>query len=168
MIEISVAEIKRDLGKQKAFSYILNPEELDISDSDIHILGTINAEGKISNAGNILLLEAVITAKVRHACNRCLKELVTGIKAEVTEEFYISGTEGIIEKDVYTCDSDILDITEPLREGLLLAEPMRTLCKEDCLGLCPICGADLNIGCCDCDKTSFDPRLTVLKQLSKN
>ncbi len=167
MIEISVAEIKKNLGKQKTFSYILNPEELDISDSDIHILGTISAEGKISNVGNILLLEAVITAKVQHACDRCLKELVTCIKAEVTEEFYISGTEEI-GKDAYTCDSDILDITEPLREGLLLAEPMRTLCKEDCLGLCPICGADLNIDCCDCDRTSFDPRLTVLKRLSKN
>jgi len=63
----------------------LNPKELDISDSDIRIIGTINVEGKISNAGNILFLEAVITAKVQHACNRCLRELVTCIKAEVTE-----------------------------------------------------------------------------------
>ncbi|MCD8198912.1 MAG: DUF177 domain-containing protein [Phascolarctobacterium sp.] len=167
MVEISVAEIKRNLAEQKTFSYSLEPEELNISERDIHILGTINAEGKISNVGRILFLEAVITAKVQHACNRCLKELVTCIKAEVTEEFYISDTEGI-EQDVSTCDSDILDITEPLREGLLLAEPMQTLCKEDCLGLCPICGTDLNTGCCDCDRTSFDPRLTVLKKLRKN
>ena len=73
-----------------------------------------------------------------------------------------------IEKDAFVYDSDVLDITEPLRESLLLAEPMQALCKEDCQGLCTVCGADLNDGDCGCDKVSVDPRLAALKQFIKN
>ena len=57
---------------------------------------------------------------------------------------------------------------ETLREGLLLAEPMQALCKPDCRGLCPVCGADLNDGDCGCDRFTVDPRLAALKQFIKN
>ena len=73
-----------------------------------------------------------------------------------------------IENDAFIYESDLLDITEPVRESLLLAVPLQSLCREDCRGLCPVCGADRNEGDCGCDATTVDPRLAALKQFIKN
>ena len=58
---------------------------------------------------------------------------------------------------------DLIDVTELLRDELLAGQPMKNLCKADCKGLCPVCGANLNDGECDCDKVIVDPRLAALK-----
>ena len=91
-------------------------------------------------------------------------------EVEAVNYYFVSKEQflDMIEKDAFVYDSDVLDITEPLRESLLLAEPMQALCKEDCQGLCTVCGADLNDGDCGCDKVSVDPRLAALKQFIKN
>lgn len=167
MIKINVAEIKKRLVGKKSFAYDLSPEELEISGEEMLLLGDVHAEGFISNAGDVLLLEAELTARVHRTCGRCLKEFDADTRAEVIEKFYPAGTENI-EKDAFVYDSDVIDITEPLRESLLLAEPIQALCKDDCKGLCPVCGADLNSGDCGCDRFSVDPRLAALKQFIKN
>lgn len=167
MIKLNVAEIKRRLVGKKTFAYDLSPEELEITPADMDVVGTVRAEGCISNAGDVLLLEAELSAQVRRTCGRCLKEFTTVTKADVLEKFYPASAENI-EKDAFVYDSDIVDVTEPLRESLLLAEPIQALCKEDCKGLCPVCGADLNSGDCRCDRFSVDPRLAALKQFIKN
>ena len=152
MIKINVAEIKKRLVGEKTLAYELSPAELEITPEELVIDGTVNLEGTMSNAGDVLLLQAVMTAKVQRTCGRCLKDF----------------TAEHIENDAFVYDSDVIDITEPLREGLLLAEPMQALCKPDCRGLCPVCGADLNDGDCGCDRSTVDPRLAALKQFIKN
>ena len=148
MIKINVAEIKKRLVGEKTLAYELSPAELEITPEELVIDSTVNLEGTMSNAGDVLLLQAVA-------------------RAEVVEKFYPASAEHI-ENDAFVYDSDVIDITEPLREGLLLAEPMQALCKPDCRGLCPVCGADLNDGDCGCDRSTVDPRLAALKQFIKN
>lgn len=167
MIKINVAQIKKRLVGEKSFAFELTPAELEISPQEMAIDGTVQLTGSISNAGDVLLLQAVMEAKVQRTCGRCLKEFTGVTKAEVVEKFYPASAENI-ENDAFVYDSDVIDITEPLREGLLLAEPMQALCKPDCRGLCPVCGADLNDGDCGCDRLTVDPRLAALKQFIKN
>lgn len=167
MIKINVAEIKRRLVGEKTLAYNLNSEELEINSEEMDIDGTIQVNGSISNAGDVLLLQVQMSAKIHRQCGRCLKSFTAVTKAEVVEKFYPASAENI-ENDAFVYDSDIVDITEPLREGLLLAEPMQALCKPDCRGLCPVCGADLNDGDCGCDRSTVDPRLAALKQFIKN
>lgn len=166
MIKLNVAEIKKRLVGKKSFTFELSVDELEITDAEMEIIGTVHADGSISNAGDVLLLEAKLTARVKRSCGRCLKEFTADAYAEVLEKFYPASTENI-EKDAFVYDSDIVDITEPLRESLLLAEPIQALCKDDCKGLCPVCGADLNSGDCGCDRFTVDPRLAALKQFIK-
>ncbi len=166
MIKINVAEIKKRLVGEKTFAYDLEPAELDITSSEMDIIGTIRTEGSMSNAGDVLLLEATMSAQVRRTCGRCLKEFTAVTKAEVVEKFYPASAENI-EQDAFVYDSDVIDITEPLRESLLLAEPIQALCSPDCRGLCPVCGANLNDGDCGCDRFTVDPRLAALKQFIK-
>ena len=167
MIKINVAEIKKRLVGEKTLAYELSPAELEITPEELVIDSTVNLEGTMSNAGDVLLLQAVMTAKVQRTCGRCLKNFTGVARAEVVEKFYPASAEHI-ENDACVYDSDVIDITEPLREGLLLAEPMQALCKPDCRGLCPVCGADLNDGDCGCDRSTVDPRLAALKQFIKN
>ena len=58
-----------------------------------------------------------------------------------------------------------LDLDELIRTDILLELPTKFLCKEDCKGLCPTCGKNLNEGACNCQTHQIDPRLEVLKQL---
>lgn len=167
MIKINVAEIKRKLVGEKSLRFTLTAEELEISPEELSLLTPVEVEGTMSNVGDVLLLNVVLTAEVQRSCGRCLKEFSACTKAEALEKFYPAGRDNL-EADAFVYDSDVIDITEPLRESLLLAEPMQVLCRQDCRGLCTVCGADLNDGDCGCDRTTVDPRLAALKQFIKH
>ena len=166
MIKVNVAEIKRHLTGKKLLQFDVEPSELDIAETELPVEGAIHISGEISNVGDVLLLKARVSAAVNRVCSRCLKDFTAESSADVLEKFYPSGSQGV-ENDAYVYEADIVDITEPLRESLLLAEPLRALCKEDCLGICPVCGADRNVHPCSCDTSTIDPRLAALKQFIK-
>ncbi len=167
MIRINVAEIKKRLVGSKTFAYELTPDELDITDTDLKVTAPIRLEGVVENAGDVILLKADVKTEIERTCGRCLKVFTEPLAAQVVEKFYPAGAENI-ENDAFIYESDLLDITEPVRESLLLAVPLQSLCREDCRGLCPVCGADRNEGDCGCDATTVDPRLAALKQFIKN
>lgn len=167
MIRINVAEIKKRLVGSKTFAYELTPDELDITDTDFKVTAPIQLEGVVENAGDVILLKADVKTEIERTCGRCLKVFTEPLAAQVVEKFYPAGAENI-ENDAFIYESDLLDITEPVRESLLLAVPLQSLCREDCRGLCPVCGADRNEGDCGCDATTVDPRLAALKQFIKN
>ena len=165
MIRINVAEIKKRLVGSKTFAYELTPDELDITDTDLKVTAPIQLEGVVENAGGVILLKADVKTEIERTCGRCLKVFTEPLAAQVVEK--LAGAENI-ENDAFIYESDLLDITEPVRESLLLAVPLQSLCREDCRGLCPVCGADRNEGDCGCDATTVDPRLAALKQFIKN
>ena len=158
MIRINVAEIKKRLVGSKEFSYELTPDELGITEADLKITAPVVLKGMVENAGDVILLKAEAATEIERTCGRCLKVYTEKLNAQVVEKFYPAGAENI-ENDAFIYESDLLDITEPVRESLLLAV---------CRGLCPVCGADRNEGDCGCDTTSVDPRLAALKQFIKN
>ena len=69
------------------------------------------------------------------------------------------------ELDVVLYDEPVLPAAEIAREQVLMALPMKPLCREDCRGLCPACGRDRNVDACACETRPVDPRLEVLKSL---
>lgn len=164
MLKINVAEIKKKLVGEKSFDFSLSPKELDLTEEDLQLVGNIEVKGTISNGGDILLLHAELDGQVQRQCGRCLKEFVAPTHAVVDERYYPASAENLSD-DALTYQFDVVDITEALREGLLLAEPLQVLCKADCKGICPKCGADKNVKDCDCDTRTIDPRLSALEAL---
>ena len=65
-------------------------------------------------------------------------------------------------------EDHVIDLGQLMQEQCYLAVPMKPLCKEDCRGLCPDCGANLNTATCQCQRAWVDPRLAVLEQLRKD
>jgi uncharacterized protein len=117
-----------------------------------------------------ILVMASLETAVPITCSRCLSAACTPVVLAVEEEYYPTvdletGAPMAIpdEETPFLIDQHhILDLREAVRQQLVLAEPMQPLCREDCAGLCPTCGADLNAGPCGCAANGIDPRWAAL------
>ena len=111
-----------------------------------------------------ILLEASLSAVFATICSRCLDATLTQTLSDFTE-LYAFDHRTETESGLIVPESGYIDITNLVREYLLLDTPNTPLCKPDCAGLCPICGENLNHGTCDCKTGSIDPRMAKLKDL---
>lgn len=164
MIKLNVASIKKELVGKLKFNLEVSGAELALVPAEIDLSGPVVIDGSLTNTGEVLLLQAELTTSVKRNCARCLSAFTVNTEVSVLEEYYPLTVQGTTE-DVFFYENDVVDVTEALREALLLAEPLQPLCHEDCRGLCPKCGCNLNQESCACSKQSVDPRLAVLKNL---
>ena len=109
------------------------------------------------------------------ACSRCLEPYRLPVDAEFDLRYQPhsanqgEGERGIEEDDLSTAfyEGDTIDLGQLMREQFYLAIPMKPLCGDDCRGLCPVCGTNLNRTACDCRRDWEDPRLAALKTFSR-
>jgi uncharacterized protein len=100
-----------------------------------------------------------VAVMARHTCRRCLTEWSEAVEVEI---FEMLGRDPDAE---YRLAGEEADLEMPLRDAVLLALPLRPLCRPDCLGLCGVCGADLNTGSCPGHGEAPAPPFTVLGDL---
>ena len=102
-------------------------------------------------------------------CARCLKDCEIEISDRLEYLYYTSDGESFIDDDDVYLPVEVeyfgrtLDIMPQITESIYTLIPVKILCKEDCAGLCPNCGADLNEGKCSCSGNNFDPRFEALR-----
>ena len=118
-----------------------------------------------------LVVSATVDVQVTAACDRCLTPYPRLSTLELEEECYPTvdpatgrnmsppdESEGVVHIDT----RQMLDLSDVLRQYLLTGEPLKTLCRRDCLGLCTECGADYNTEKCKCAAPAVDPRWVAL------
>ena len=113
------------------------------------------------------VVEGGLAIDVTMPCSRCLKPVRVSVTVPFQEHFKVSTgpqTEEEADRFIAVKDNDV-DLTPYVEEAVQLELPLVPLCAEDCKGLCPECGKDLNEGECGCDRTPIDPRLAALKDL---
>ncbi len=100
-------------------------------------------------------------------CVRCLEDTLVPIIIQLDELFYYPPEEAPKGEDTYTFDGEtgFIDLAPLVRELSLLETPMQPLCKSDCLGLCMVCGQNLNEADCGCKADEIDPRFAKLRSL---
>jgi len=127
-------------------------------------------DGKIENTGKFLQLSGEVEMQLKLTCGRCLKDFIQTVKAEVQESY--TNLSELIEEDeedeLNFFSGDEIDLQPALYKALFAEMPMLIICKEDCQGLCHVCGADLNEGDCGCDRDDIDVRLLDLKKFLNN
>lgn len=108
-----------------------------------------------------------LSTTLRVPCRRCLEDTGWPVEVDFDLRFDPAVREWEEQEGVYGLDPDAatLDLVRPLREELLLALPEYPVCRDGCLGLCPICGSDLNESACDCRREEADPRWDALREL---
>jgi uncharacterized protein len=119
--------------------------------------------GRLSTAGEgKYYWQATLETVVRAECRRCLAPVDVPV-AESLGLVFVDEAEADGGDDCYLVPrrASVLDLSEAVREELLLAAPQFVECREDCRGLCPRCGADLNAGACGC-APAMDPRWAAL------
>jgi uncharacterized protein len=160
-------------GGKGDFQRTYQPAELDLGDERVKLCGATSITGKIRQAGTEVFIDGHVDTCAQVDCDRCLKPLQIPVKSDFALE-YISGdqyegnrnlelTEDAMSISVF--DGETIDVDEIAKEQILLAVPSRSLCRENCKGFCPTCGADKNAGECGCEEKAVDPRWAGLKNL---
>jgi uncharacterized protein len=137
------------------------------------ILSPVKGFLKIDKIGTELSVKGIENADIEQQCSRCLNTFITNIKVQINVVYHPVVNIGKEEHHELKGDElntgfykgDVLDTDDLLAEQMLLNIPMKPLCSTDCKGICPKCGADLNIKQCNCVVSEIDSRLAVLKQL---
>ena len=157
-----------------SLEYDISEDEIQL-DKDIQVIGPLLGHVRLRRTNQGLLVDGCVDLTLELSCNRCLKEFEQPMHVTFAEQFYptvdvVSGLPlpPIDEEEIFLIDAHhLVDLTEAVRQNVLLALPMVTLCREDCKGLCPQCGHDLNLGPCEC-QPEVDARFSVLEKLLQN
>ena len=129
--------------------------------------GSFKAEGKVKNFSGYMLLEGEVEAQFSAICGRCSRSTKQNLKACVSRPV----AQTLIQEDddyILASENGELDIRDAVEEAVFMEIPVRFLCKEECKGLCPKCGADLNNTSCSCVEDKTDPRLSKLRVYLNN
>ncbi|MDX6613371.1 MAG: hypothetical protein QOD75_2557 [Blastocatellia bacterium] len=154
-------------------AHVFEPGELSLEDERAELKGRTEVRGSIDRKDGQVEVRGNFTAQVELECDRCLQSVVVPVTASFDLD-YVPASEYVAERlaelgeddlAVSVFDGAVIDIDELLREQVILALPSRALCREDCKGLCPVCGIDKNLKDCECESHPVDPRWAALSDL---
>jgi uncharacterized protein len=157
-------------------------------ETGFHAVEPSRLKARLSKVSGGVLVEGAMKVKVASSCKRCLTETRKTVPVEFTlnliprdqvageddgaEDDRGKGERGgsfdLDDADEEIFDGKTIDLDPIVREQVLLALPMDVVCKDDCKGLCPMCGQNLNEKQCGCESKYVDPRLAVLKDIKLN
>ncbi len=162
-----------EVEKGGEFAQTYQPGDLSLDESDLRLSGPAQIRGRIRRKGEEVELIGELSAPVEAVCARCLQPVPVPIAAQLSERFVPAVSwrneeqHELIEEDLNLAvfNGESIELDELVREEILLAMPAQVLCREDCLGLCPVCGIDRNVSQCDCESRQTDARWGALKDL---
>jgi uncharacterized protein len=146
-----------EVGSKRSYIKDLQVDHIDFRNKEIEVDGPLKISLDVLKAENSFVLTGKIIGDLILECSRCLKEFTYPIDVEISDELFIDDIEDLHNVDIFpTLVSDII-----------LEIPIKPLHDEECQGLCPVCGQNLNEGDCDCEVETVDPRLAKLKDFKQ-
>jgi len=163
MKNISLGELK---SRELDIVYLDFEEKIDSIDIDgrrVKVTAPVKVEGSIANTDEGMYLDCRIMTVIEDSCSRCLTNIQVEIDAqaqgflvhEAEEEEALEG-----EEDVFLYEGEVLNFHNIIRDTIIINIPQKLLCSDECKGICPGCGVDLNVEECKCSKEQKDERLT--------
>jgi len=145
-LQIAIDEPQRRLSPDLEVDYVRG--NLVLTRTDQHILVT-----------------GPVKAATTSECVRCLDSFHQPLQFQLEELFALKPSPQVTDRRYIVASDGTIDLKPPLREQILLSQPLNPICRPDCKGLCASCGKNLNEGPCECQDESIDPRLAALKAL---
>lgn len=175
-MELSIHSIQSERGASVRAEFLQDVSQLDW-DGQLVAHGPARLQVTATNLGGAISLEGRLQLRVGLICSRCTQEYVVDLD-EPIREFFVKGSSSSSrsrsaddadheippdflddsETDERQYSGDVLHLDDVVRENVLLSIPMKPVCHEDCRGLCPVCGANLNTTNCGCSAEAIDPR----------
>ena len=149
-------------GEEKQVNYKLDIADIDI-DGVFPFRTPIDVTATAKNRASLVSLSIRACFSYSRSCDRCSTDFTREIdmlfEHKLAQTLVDDGNDDYIETPDFKLELDDIVVSD-----ILLSLPQKNLCKDDCKGLCQICGKNLNEGDCSCDKREIDPRLEMLKQ----
>lgn len=148
--------------------------EFSLDDESFHIKHPLDVDFQLQNDADVIVAEGSYRGTLTCLCGRCLNPYETDLESEFRARFFTTAQELRREKKeeddpVYRelIEEGKIDLGFVICQDILIQCPMRPLCKEDCKGLCPECGANLNEEDCGHEVEAKDPRLSKFRELAE-
>lgn len=149
-MKINLKQLFSIVGEVRGFSYELAADELGFV-KGLEFGAPVKIEGRLYNRAGVVYLNYTVNALVLHTCDRCLKEFERDYRFSF-EHIVVPSVNS--DNDEYiTADGESIEMNDIAVTDLLLQLPAKNLCREECKGLCMVCGCDLNESECNCQKT---------------
>ena len=153
-MKLHLPDFKVGIPKQVQHTY--DPKRMDIEFVDLKYTRHLELDGTVEKGADTLTFRGQLTSEIERLCGRCLAVLKSSLREPF--EFYYPIKE----------DQEELDTTDDVREALVLEHPIAFACSEDCRGLCPNCGVNLNETTCNCRSQFRSTPFSSLKKLRPN
>jgi uncharacterized protein len=168
----------KDLARDKvAIQGSFEPGAVDFSAENLKQVAPLAWNATAERVGEEVRIAGSLQTTLETSCSRCLEPARCDVSKQFDlffrqrDEFMFDEDDEIelTEKDTRTAffSGTQLAIGDILREQVLLALPMKTLCRLDCKGLCPTCGTNLNVKSCTCPKEQFNPNMDALLEIKR-
>jgi uncharacterized protein len=139
----------------------------------VSLKGNLLADFSLSFVGSRIIVQGTMSGEIRALCARCDEPFYHPVSLGFFESFVPVDSPEAAEKEemdlsdleIFTYDENRLDLHEVIRQNLVASIPIKPLCREDCRGLCPACGINLNVEQCSCSVEKIDSRLAGLAAL---
>jgi uncharacterized protein len=169
-MRIELDKLEEHGGK---FTRLYEANELSLDDPEVRLVEPAEVSARVRREGKDAELEGRLQAKLEVVCGRCLQPVELPVSTEFHERFVRAVSWAAEEQhelqaedlNISVFDGEAIELDDVVREELLLAVPVNVLCREDCRGLCPICGIDRNMSNCQCEINEIDSRWQKLKEL---
>lgn len=170
-LELDISRIRNVKGGRENFN--LQTSELDFMTADWKLAEPLVITGEMDHTDKLIDVKGTLETVVEGRCARCLAPVKIAVSCSLAEQLLYTKDValfsqlafGELEEKFVIYDNDTLDITDIIREAIMAELPLKVLCRDDCRGLCPKCGINLNQGQCKCDLQEVDPRFAVLAKL---
>ena len=136
-------------GQEYAFEAQLELEEMEVLNDPVRFDDVV-VKGEYFGTGDQVSIRGEVVSTVTSRCAKCLEPVVLTLNAEM-DALYARQCDPD-DPDLYPFEGSKADLTDAVRDALLLELPYRFLCSEDCKGLCSNCGINLNLGTCTCQE----------------
>lgn len=169
---INLSDVLSDQHKTVEETVRLEMEEIRLQSGTYPIISKEPAHVKVEHIrGKELLITAETRLSVIIPCDRCLEDVKREFELNCVKHVDVGLSDAELTEELDESnfiDGYHLDVDKLLFHEILSSWPTKVLCREDCKGLCNVCGQNLNTGSCNCEDTGLDPRMSVVRDLFKN
>ncbi|WP_102400641.1 YceD family protein [Haloimpatiens massiliensis] len=159
---INVSELIKNKVSSKKLNFVLDLCNFHDGNETIEVTKAINFNGVIKSFEEDLIVEGHVGGEIILTCSRCLEKF--NYKLDLDFKETISTNSDDKDDDLIFIDNSKLNIDDIIISNIIMSLPLKRLCREDCKGLCQLCGTNLNYSNCNCKDEDVDPRLAKLKE----
>lgn len=164
-MKVDLSSVIKVTGAEVKLSSTVGFGDAEFLGETYKFIEPLKVEGRVYNNGQSLTLEAKTSGRMITECARCLDDVEIDVEFSV-HELLSQREEGADEdEDIILFDGYEIELDDIIADHFLMNISGRYLCSDDCKGLCPVCGQNLNHGECDCDNEYIDPRWQALADI---